>query len=274
MKFLLICSIAIVSTATAQNNDWKQLELKGKVKSVKIDDKHRYKKDGVNFTQWENMFGYYYQFNTAGRYTEVQQFFGDGSLNYKTVYNQDPKTKKAELSLFDKDGKPNGRKSHRFNDGGNLSEIVEYLKDGKFNRRYVFTYNDNGKTTSTIYYKADSTLGSTTSWTYSKDGREVDWQLETPGYATSYKKYRYNAKGNLIEELSYDKKKEVDLRIVLSYDVQGNKIEEAKYKGLEKFLHKTTWTYEYDKAGNWTKRTQHDGDGIEFRIEVRTIVYY
>ena len=66
----------------------------------------------------------------------------------------------------------------------------------------------------------------------------------------------------------------VSLKWEYKYNDKGNKIEELKYKGTGELSDKNTWTFEYDKHGNWVKKTQYDQSGEPFHVEERTIVYY
>ena len=76
------------------------------------------------------------------------------------------------------------------------------------------------------------------------------------------------------EETWLDGDKRMTFRFVRSYDDKGNMIEESKYNESNIFRDKTTWKYEYDKNGNWTKRTQYTSDGVDFNVDERVIVYY
>lgn len=251
------------------------MNLKGKVKSVTVKQDYRYKKDGVNFTPWEKQFTTIYQFNSAGRYSEYQQLFANGTQYYWVSYSYDLKAKKGEQAFFDKENKPTIKKGVTFDDKGKILEMIEYTKEGKPDRSYKYLYDAKGNNTELLYYAANGTMGSKTSWLYDAKGNKTEMTVETPGYADSFKKYSYDAKGNLTEESWLDGQKKLTFRFVRSYDDKANMIEEVKYKGDSNTQHdKATWKYEYDKQGNWTKKTQYTNDGVDFNIEERTITYY
>lgn len=269
--FVLSMSFAAVSGA--QTTDWKRLDLKGKVKSLKTQETYRYKPSGV-WTEWAKTYGRTYLFNNTGYNTEFKEFIADGSMSYKIMYTYNLKEKKTELSYFDKDSKPTTKTVYILNDKGQKTEELLYTKEGKLNWRYTYAYDDKGNNINRTGYKTDGTLSSTYTWIYDSKGNPTDLKVETPGYATSSKKYAYDDKGNMKEEIWYNGQGGIDFRFIRAYDANGNKTEELKYKGQDKLLDKVTWRYEYDKPGNWTKRTQATSDGIDFHIEERTIIYY
>lgn len=123
-------------------------------------------------------------------------------------------------------------------------------------------------------YRGDGTMSSKTSYTYDAKGNEVSYLLETSGYSNSSRKLVYDDKGNKIEEINYDGKGEIMFRKVRAYDAHGSMTEEKTYEGQDNYLHKTTWTYDYDKTGNWIKRTQYSNEGVDFDIAERKIIYY
>jgi YD repeat-containing protein len=124
-------------------------------------------------------------------------------------------------------------------------------------------------------YKKDGSLLSKTSWKYDQNGYRSEYKYESPNYATSIKLYVNDTKGNNIEEIWGNGRGVIDFKMVRAYDAQGNKIKEVTYKGSSETPHNTsTWRLEYDKNGNWIKRTQSDRNGEDFQIEERMIVYY
>jgi hypothetical protein len=270
---LSVLFLSLISISHAQVTDWKQLELKGKVKSLKAQETYRYKPAG-KWTEWEKTYGRNYLFNNSGRKTEYHEFKADGTSGYKILYSYNLKEKKADVSYFGKDDKPTIKKTHILDAKGNMMEEIEYTREGTLDRRYAYTYDEKGNMTSMTGFKADGKMSSKTTWIYDSKGKLTDWTLETPGYATSYKKFVHDEKGNMKEEIWYNGNKEITFRFVRSYDAQGNKIEELKYKDGDKLLDMSKWRYEYDKTGNWTKRTQSTSDGADFHIEERTISYF
>ena len=57
------------------------------------------------------------------------------------------------------------------------------------------------------------------------------------------------------------------------YDEKGNKIEENQYNANGTLNYKTTFKYEFDASGNWIKQTESK-DGKPSKIKEREIEYY
>lgn len=274
MKLILTSLfISIFFLSSAQNN-WKELGLKGKVKSLQTQETYRYKKNGKDFTPWEKTYSKSYLFDKTGRYTEFEEKSSNGSSTYKVKYTNNLKEKKITQAFFDKENNPTITKTVSLDDKGRSIELVEYTKEGKLDRSYVYSYDDKGNNNTLTGKKADGQISSKYTWNFDDKNQKTDQKLETPGYANSYISWRYDTKGNQTDEAWYDGKKQMTFRFERVYDDKGNKIEESKYKNGDAFLDKVAWKYEYDKQGNWIKRTQYTNAGEDFQIEERTIVYY
>ena len=57
------------------------------------------------------------------------------------------------------------------------------------------------------------------------------------------------------------------------YDEKGNKIEENKYDRDGNLYYKLTYKYEFDAVGNWIKKTEFK-KGKPYQISEREIEYY
>ncbi|MDF2381274.1 hypothetical protein JMG10_07345 [Nostoc ellipsosporum NOK] len=274
MKIFAVILLLFSLTVNAQKkNDWDNLDLKGKVKSIRIKQTHRYKKDGV-FTPWENSYGSLTTFNNTGYRTEYNEFYGNDSLSYKITYTYNLKEKRADLAYFNKDLKPTITKRYFYNSKGYQIDQLEYTIDGKFDRRYAYKYDERDNLTEISSYKNDGSLYSKTTYTYDNKNNLTFYLVETPGYANSSRKYVYDDKGNAVEETWHDGRGVTTFKFVRKFDAKGNKIQETKYKGGDKLIGTTKWTYEYDAKGNWIKKTDLTEDSIDFHTETRTIIYY
>jgi YD repeat-containing protein len=91
--------------------------------------------------------------------------------------------------------------------------------------------------------------------------------------------FTYDPNGNLTEAVRYKADGTLADRVAYVYDAKGNKTEETTYKAdgsLEKY---STFTYEFDSHGNWTKMTEitrfeTDADTYWAESVYRTITYY
>ena len=273
MKIVFSVIIGLLFQYSHAQHNWRDLGLKGKVKSLKTQETYRYKKNGVDFTPWEKTYARNYLFDNTGRYTEFEEINADGTGGYRIRYNNKVKEKKVEESYFNKDDKPTITKINTLDEKGRMIGQREFTAAGQPDRYYVYTYDLKGNMITMTGKKPDGTIISTYNWTYDDKNQKTGLKLETPGYANSYQDYRYDARGNQVEERWYDGKKELSFRFERVYDDKGNKIEESKYKGMV-FRDKITWKYEYDKQGNWTKRTQFTAEGEDFQVVERVITYF
>jgi hypothetical protein len=272
MKILIITLASVlwlILPAGAQTkNDWSALQLKGKVKTLKLSETHRYKKAGV-FTEWEKYYSQEWLFNSSGNKTGYSNYYGNGTLSYKTTYTNNTKDKTREEAFFDKDGKQTSKVIYILNDKELPKEQIHYKADGSVNNKYVFTYDDKGNLLERSGYKNDGSLMGKSTWKYDSKGNMTE---RKDAYSSSLSVY--DSKGIKNEETTFKPDGSIMFRYQFKYDDKGNKTEESKYDDKGNLRDKNIWTYEYDKASNWTKRVQSDSDGQQFHTEERTIIYY
>lgn len=274
-SILSVCLLCIWTFAYTQPKpDWTELQLKGKVRTVESKETYRYKKDGVNFTPWERTWIRLTKYNAAGFKTEYTEKNNKDSINYKIVYTYFPKDKKSEAAYFNRQLKPTTKTIYIHDDKNFKIEEIQHSPEGQVSRRYTYAYNDKGNLTTLTGYQKDGALMSKSSYKYDVNGFKSEYSYESPGYATSTTIFINDAKGNNIEEIWGNGRGVIDYRFVRTYDDKGNKIKEEKYKGGDTLSSTVTWKYEYDKNGNWIKRTQTTSSGEDFQIEERVITYY
>jgi hypothetical protein len=87
------------------------------------------------------------------------------------------------------------------------------------------------------------------------------------------KTYKYDEKGNKIEENIYNDDGSLAFKKTYKYDEKGNKIESNKYNADGSLSPKYTITYKYDIMGNWIKQTTIK-DGKPTQLSERVIEYY
>ena len=268
-SLMLIIILFSISFLSAQSNDLKTLELKGKVKSLSIKETHRYLKDSV-LTPWAKSYSYLYTFNPSGNKTDYSMFISDGSLSYKTKTDHNIRDNTIQENFFDKNDKLTGMTTYELDDKGHKTVERQLNPKAALRYRYVYNYDEKGRLVQRIGFKADGDTLSRTNWKYDEKGNMLE-SRDIYFYST----YTYDDKGKRISQIDY----KPDGTTVLfkwqyKYDDKGNKIEELKYKSTGELSDKNTWKLEYDKNGNWIKRTQYGQSGEPFHIEERTIVYY
>lgn len=91
--------------------------------------------------------------------------------------------------------------------------------------------------------------------------------------------YKYD--GNQKEEFVYLENGTLTRRELSILDDKGNEIESTQFDAEGKVVSKTSYTYEYDANGSWTKRTSSRKEASETlmrldpgNVQIRTITYY
>jgi YD repeat-containing protein len=197
---------------------------------------------------------------------------------------------------------PRGRNlymSYKYNSSGNLIDSTYYSSYHNWNRDYSirYEYDEQGRLIDEWYldYNSNGTKiesESGTKYQYNRKGyliesrdlvRLADGSYETIGFTTN----KYNRKGYLIEsrtvEIFEDYGYETETLTTFKYNRRGDVIQIAYSdysRDEEKFLHRGTsrYEYEYDKKGNWIKKTSFrtrltDGKEELFLVEERDIQY-
>ncbi len=93
--------------------------------------------------------------------------------------------------------------------------------------------------------------------------------------------FTYDASGHLTEAIRYKADGNVANKVAYTYDSKGNKTEETTYKADGKLEKYSTFKYEFDSHGNWTKmtevtrfETEEEEDTYWAESIYRTITYY
>lgn len=120
-------------------------------------------------------------------------------------------------------------------------------------------------------------------FTYKYDGKGN--LIEEVWYGNDGKlwlRYVYNFKGNQKERLVYSADGSLNQRSLHTLDAKGNEVEEIIYEPRDNSIRsKYSYVYEFDAKGNWTKRTASkratkDGSALfePYSVTYRTITYY
>ena len=86
---------------------------------------------------------------------------------------------------------------------------------------------------------------------YDKKGNRVEWVFKGDGFSDRTI-YKYDGKGNMVEEVEFDDKGKLNFKRTYKYGVRGNKTMGIKYElkkafGEARFVptEEITWTYTY-----------------------------
>lgn len=94
---------------------------------------------------------------------------------------------------------------------------------------------------------------------YDGSGRNSDYkEYSVTGSLYLIHEYRYDARGNIIEDVQRDKERRVKFKVAYVYDANGNVTEEILRDVKDRTLGKTNYTYDGEKL---TEKIEVDGAG-------------
>ncbi len=85
--------------------------------------------------------------------------------------------------------------------------------------------------------------------------------------------YIYDANGNRVEAAAFKQDGSLFYKTTWKYDEHGNQIEMNDYDSKNTLTNQSLRVIEYDKQGNWIKRTETVNEK-PIQIAVREIEYY
>ena len=271
IAIILICSPAL----SQKRSDRESAGINGPVRTVRIEGRQlravTYQQSGVMvdtliydahgrlLEKAEYLPGGNPDIKTTSAYDErgneiEHAYYTHDSLTYRTTTRYNARNRKLEEINFDEQEKQtsrfifqyekNGKQTRwkveeegkRFRHGwailnksGVPLEEIEFDVRGAQVHRYVYTYDALGnKTSDTHYYRTES------------------------GTHISKNTYVYNDRGDLIEERYYP---DGPLHTKKTYkvDPHGNRIELVEVDGNGLVKERRSWSYEFDRDGNWTR---------------------
>ncbi len=253
-------------------NDLEKMNLKGKVKSLKefgfkIDENL----DGIikiDSTRFDT-----YSFNDKGSIIEVIMCINSNVFS-KLIYKYDNEGNKIEKNV-ESHGDLFLKWIYKYDK--NRNKIIEYeyeCNSNRLHRKIVYKYDDN-QIKESVCTKPNGRLDWKT--TYKYDDRRN--KIEMNDYYAKSKligklTYIHDSEGNEIEINNYISDNQLIDKKILKYDEKKNIIEENWYDFKSgNLLDRITLKYNYDKQGNWIKKTLFRNDEPMEIIE-REIEYY
>ncbi len=232
-----------------------------------------------------------FEYDGNGHKAEVRGYDGT-ALNVLEVYKYDSQGRKIEQSRIADNSSHHEQLTYAYNDAGQLTETAAYL-NGVLRERFLKIYDLAGNLVkevslsfqysghnSTVEYIYDSRrrvtercvdteiLWSKVQTVYDADGRVSERTtlmgykkpnvFESHGPKPGKEVFRYNERGQVLEEAFYSLDKVLSHKTIYTYNEAGNLIE-------QEYLRKDGGnnmkvSYEYDINGNWVKRTRPDTD--------------
>lgn len=292
---LLFCLILFASCSVEQKNALKEMDLNGKVKSLKkitynavmkfgkiekvniqTQDQARLFYSEFDFISYYN--GDYYEifFNQNGNIVEKNFYNQDSSLITKMIYEYNDKGNLIRRNNYDSDGSLNKILICKNDNNGNIIEQSSFFPDSSGGVKKLFfkrdskgniikkeKFDSNGNITEKYTFKYDSTGNIIAGEKYiSEDSLKTKWQNQ------------FDEKGNIVNwnwiEYKSDSTVYNKITIKYKYNNKSDIIEESHNR-----LKNGSWIfkYHYDKKRNWIKETTFLDDKV-LTIRERQIEYY
>ncbi len=308
-RIITLLSILILvsdcSNAPKKNNDLKEMNLFGKVKSIReisyeaIVEASKIKKGKrLSFLNHDK----FILFNKSGNKIQQIDYYLDLNFSEKRIHKYDKKGNISEIIEHNTDGSIAYRKFFKYIINENVIIRKEYINKNLENW-FLNEYNDQGNRIMEIWYDADSTLVLKETYKYDNRGFEIQRSVSNSiDSLQEIKKFNYNQKENKIEEkhfnLSYFKSRNKthvknDTSIPITqikprwsgkdkylfskstfiYDDNGNEIAKTYLGQFDDLDYTNKKTYVYDNKKNW-KEMIFIENGIPKSVVERKIEYY
>ncbi len=253
----LILFIGFSTNTYSQKKDIEEMNLEGKVKSIKKNTYEVINKNG-EIHKGDIVIEYeskqYFLFDKKGNKIEEgsYKYETDGSINTYT-YKYDDKGNKIEKIFYNPDGNLNMKYSYQYDTIGNLIEESDYFQENRINNKYIYKYGDKGNLIETNY---SNPTGMKTKQTYKYDDKEnLIEEINSTSFSISsgYKGheskriYKYDGKGNQIE-ITFFRNDTLSEKIISKYDDKGNMTEDKACDSFGKSFGENQ--YKYDDKGN------------------------
>lgn len=213
----------------------------------------------------------HYTYDSKGRLVSYVATDADSLFSYGTYNTYDA----SGLLLISesKDTFGNDIGKYEYNAKKQITWVKHYFGDNSFFMAEEYIYDSAGNNIRMNSYDENMKLWAYTLSTYDKNNKLVEKQeFNASDPKIPEKAFKYNADGRMSEETRYYKGAP-DTRMAVSYDKYGNITMDEVYFYKKAKTNTTTFTYTYDKQGNWLTREELR-DGKFNMKDVREITYY
>jgi hypothetical protein len=253
--FLLSAVIAISFSCNekkqeaSKNTDTLADNLKGNVRQVVGTD---YKVDSTGkIGEQDSCCVVTSQYDEKGYLAEYTSVDKSGANVEKETFSRYDEGSMKDIKMS-KNDKPTGSISVELGKDGKYATAKEFDSAGKMSFYYTdISQNDFGQLTGMKKFKPDSTLSGTSSMAFDSSIFKSSEMKDSSGKVTFTSAMTLDDKNNVVENATMDASKDSATHTVTRY----------KYDS-------------FDDQGNWTQRTQTDGNNKPVKITKREITYY
>ncbi len=296
LLFSVSSFFASAQSTSDKRNDLEKSYLKGSVASLKEVkysirlEKGKAVKDTIAEAPKS------YRYNKAGYITEEVYYELNDSISEKWSFVFDANNKQLEGNRYMADGYLVWNYTCSYNAAGNCTEVNKY-EEGSLVEISAYTYDSKGNC---LFVSSESEGIWTDTMRYDANNNEIEHYTTNPeGENVLHKTHQYDSNNNMIESIEYDNLGAISFKQTFVYDKNNRETESKFYSAKGNMLERVgrtydskgnvasyisykdngdpkwtmTYTYDYDKRQNWTKKTDF-ADGKPTFITERLITYY
>lgn len=187
-------------------------------------------------------------FNDKGQLILYKDYHNDGSLNYESQYTYSDADKIVDIKTVDA-----------------ATEVLSSLQLKK---------DEQGNTIErSSFHVGDSLPYKRKQYTYNKKGLEASYKAYMLEKLTVDRTTTYDRKGRVIALKEYKGANQLKEHYTLHYDAKGNLIQKISYDKVGEITQTLTWEYQYDKRKNWIQKKAYEDKTLQ-TITTRSIEYY
>jgi hypothetical protein len=187
----------------------------------------------------------------------VESLIEKKDVRSRTSYLYDESDKLTTYLHHEANGQLEEKASYLYDADGVLSEIIYRDGANTLNKKMINSYGvSDVKTTKILVYTSEEASYLESVLTYSKTGKLVEnTSYNVDGEQQMRMARKYNGNDNCIEQIWYNSNGSISAKEVWEYDEKGLPIRELKFSGGDSLTEEYSIYYEFDRIGNWTKRT-------------------
>lgn len=271
--FILFTQVSCKSKKITNNNDSNKNIKSIKESLFKPDDSIKNAFKSNRDSLFAVKFDTYTVYSKNGKVIEHSRYENNGDLYQKRVNKVNEKSVLIEGKKYNSKGEIKETWKYSYDDSGNMTEVNYYNNDGKFTGKQVDKYDKNNNLIEFTYQNSKGKVTNRQTYKYFKNGnKKEESRYKSDGTLRDRRTYEYDDNGNEIIDKAY--KADGSIMIYKSeYDKMNNIIENYWINEKGEQTHQTSFSYVYDKYGNWiTKR--RSSNGVLGMIWERKIEYY
>lgn len=193
-------------------------------------------------------------------FTEGLSLYGDVEALHITTYINDVNS--------ENNGDVCGKEIYRFDERGSVEEHSSFSDKGALKKRTSYVYDANGNVVEYIVFLPQDQYRDKVTYVYSPDNKLLKEASYHNGNLAQERNYKYDANGNLIKNTWYDYYLMAGEVTIYKYNAKGQLIEDIfeydNYEGRDCYADGTFpilyTVYKYDSAGRLIEKAGYDSE--------------